>query len=157
MNDVSVPIELQIDRYHPDNQDFMQRVRQCERLIVHHTALCRLNHVEILKRHIRGQTNEEIAVETHRTSTTISLVLHRKEILQLKQSLTHLATLYMGPSLEHRKRHLYEIAIDTKQDDPRVSIQAVKEMNAMDGVGKDRQDTKVEITINQVGRSALDV
>jgi hypothetical protein len=148
MNDVSVPIELQIDKYHPSNQDFMQRVRQCERLIVHHTALCRPNHVEALKRHIRGQSNEEIATEMRRSSTNISTVLHRKEILQLKQSLTHLATLYMGPSLEHRKRHLWEISVDTKQDDPRVSIQAVKEMNNMDGVGHQKVDPKVEITIN---------
>jgi len=150
MYDVAIPIEQQIDKYHPANQDFMKLVRQCDRSIVNHTALCRPNHVEILKRHIRGQSNEAIATEMRRSSSNISIVLHRKDILQLKQSLTHLATLYLGPSLEHRKRHLWEIAVDTKQDDPRVSIQAVKEMNSIDGIGKDKQDTKVEITLNNV-------
>jgi len=38
--------------------------------------------------------------------------------------------------------------VDNKIDDPRVGITALKEMNSMDGVGREKQDTKVEITIN---------
>ncbi len=157
MNEVTIPIEDQIDKYHPDNQPFMQLVRQNKRLIVHHTAMCRPAHVEILKLHIKGESQAAIAEHMGRSPNNIWAVLKRPEILDLKQSLTHLATLYEGPSLEMRKRYLWEISVDNKIDDPRVGITALKEMNSMDGVGREKQDTKVEITINQVGRSALDV
>ncbi len=158
MEEAIVPIEHQIDKYHPDNQGFMQLVRQNKRLIVHHTAMCRPGHVEVLKLHIKGRSQADIAEYTQRSAGNIWQILKRPEILDLKQSLTHLAALYEGPSIELRKRHLYEIAIDNKQDDPRVSIQAIKEMNIMDGVGKEKTDTKVEITINNANfpRGTLD-
>lgn len=154
----AIPIEHQIDKYHPDNQNFMQLVQQNKRLIVHHTAMCRPAHVEILKLHIKGRSSADIAEHLNRSASNIWVVLHRPEIRDLKQSLTHLAALYEGPSIEQRKRHLWEIAIDNKDDDPRVSIQAIKEMNLIDGVGKEKQDTKVEITINTTNfpRSQLD-
>jgi hypothetical protein len=157
MSEVTIPIEHQIDKYHPDNQPFMQLVNQNKRLIVHHTAMCRPTHVDILKLHIKGRTNVAIAEHMNRTQGNICTVLKRPEVQKLKQSLTHLATLYLGPTLEHRKRYLWEVAIDNKQDDPRVGIQALKEMNSMDGVGKEKIDQKIEITINQVNRGALDV
>jgi hypothetical protein len=158
MTEVIVPIEHQIDKYHPDNQEFMQLVRQNKRLIVHHTAMCRPNHVEILKLHIKGRTQADIAEHMNRSPGNIWAVLKRPEIQDLKQSLSHLAVLYEGPSLEMRKRHLWEICVDNKRDDPRVSIQALKEMNSMDGVGKEKTEQKIEITINNANfpRSPLD-
>jgi hypothetical protein len=158
MSEVTIPIEHQIDKYHPDNQPFMQLVNQNKRLIVHHTAMCRPAHIEILKLHIKGRSNVDIAEHMKRSQGNISLILRRPEVQKLKQSLTHLATLYEGPSIEMRKRYLWEVAIDNKEDDPRVGIQALKEMNSIDGVGKEKQESKIEITINTANfpRGTLD-
>ena len=39
--------------------------------------------------------------------------------------------------------------MDSKELDPKTSIAALQEMNRMDGVGKEKHDTKIEVTINQ--------
>ncbi len=155
-----LPIEQQIDPYHPDNQEFMKQVKSIQRVIVADAAVCRPKHVEVAKLKVMGKNQAETAEIVGLTPATVSRVLATRDVTQLITSLRYLSTLYEGPSMEQRKRFLWEIAVDSKNNDPRVAIQAIKELNNIDGVGSPTNviNNTTEITINQTHfpRSVLD-
>lgn len=154
-----LPAELMLDTYHPDNQEFMQSVNHLKQLMVAHEKRCRYRHVLIAKESYAGKKSTDIAEKMGIHVGTVHSILRREEIKQLLSLMQHYGALWEGPTIQHRKRHLWEIAVDTKTTDERVSIQAIKEMNAMDGVGKEKINPQIEITINSTmfPSTALDV
>ena len=154
---MALPIELVVDKYHPDNSDFMQQVHRSKQLLAHQSDRCRPRHVWIAKELYKGMTHAEVAKKFDLQPASVSAISRRPEVKQLMELLQHHSALWEGPTIEHRKRELWEIEQDNKKDDPRVSISAIKEMNAMDGVYKQQVDPKIEITINNHQAGALDV
>jgi len=151
--------DLLLDKYHPVNQPFFKRQQSIQRAVVHQTAMCKPKHVEIAKMHLTGATNVEIAERMDYTAQGIGKVLQREDTRHLLELLRFYNLHLDGPSIEHRKRLLNEIAQDNQDTDPGITIRAVHEMNSMDGVGRDKVDTKVNITINnnQLPKGVLDV
>ena len=151
--------ELLLDKYHPVNQPFYQHQLSIQRAIVHQTAQCKPKHVEVAKLHINSMSNGDIAAQMQYAPASIPSVLRRKEVQHLIELLRFYSLHLEGPSIEHRKRMLNEIAVDNQGVDDAISIRAVHEMNSMDGVGKDKQDRAINITINnqQLPKGALDV
>jgi len=150
---------LLLDEYHPANQPFYQHQKHIQRAIVAQSVKCRPKHIEAAKLHVRGMPNKEIAEQLGYAQNTVVTIFARKNIQELIE-LLHFYDLHLeGPSIEHRKRMLNEIAVDNQAEDPKTSIAAVREMNSMDGVGRDKVDTKVNITINntQLPKGVLDV
>lgn len=154
---MTLPIELVVDKYHPDNSDFMQQVHRSKQLLAFHSACCRPRHVWIAKDLFKGDTHAAVAKKFDMATATVSAISRRPEVKKLMELLQHHSALWEGPTIEHRKRELWEIEQDNKIDDPRVSISAIKEMNAMDGVYKQKNDTNIEITITNHAPGALDV
>lgn len=150
--------DLLLDKYHPANSPFFKSQRSIQCAIVAQTTRLRMRHVEIAKLYIKGIPNKDIAERLNVAVMTVHTVLKRPEVVLMVELLQHYAMHMDGPSIEHRKRILYEIAYDNQTADPKTSISAIREMNSMDGVGKDKQDSKIEITINnqQLGRGVLD-
>lgn len=150
--------ELILDKHHPDNHEFFRQQRSLQRLIVHTSSKMKSRHIEVAKRLLKGERNTDIEEQMGLPPGSVSRMKGRKDVNELIGLLRHLQALHEGPSVELRKRMLYEIAVDNQQLEPKVSIAAVQEMNRMDGVGKEKTDTSINITINnqQLPRGALD-
>ena len=148
---------FQLDPYHPANESYFRTEQALKRAIVDQSLKCRQRHVEIAKLRVRGLNIADIAEQASCHPQTVGHILKRPEVKELIELLHHLSLHLEGPSIELRKRKLWEMAIDNQQDEPKTAISAIQEMNRMDGVGKDVKDSKIEITINnQLGRGPLD-
>lgn len=153
-----LPPEILLDSYHPANQQYFQNIHNLERALVAASQDAGAKYTTIAKLHHRGMRNKDIAEEVGCHATTVSNALKSDKVKKINTLLFYLANLRDGPNLEQRKRTLWEIAVDSKELDPKTSIAAVQEMNRMDGVGKEKHDTKIEVTINQqlMPKGALD-
>ena len=156
---VELPPDLLLDKNHPDNHEYFKQDRRIKQLIVMQYGMCRAPHVEIAKLHVKGHTNQDIADIRSCHPATVGHVLKRKDIRELILYLRHQQALHQGPTIALKKRILYEITVDNQGVDPRVSIAAISELNKMDGVGKEKNDTNVNIQINQTlfPKGTLDV
>jgi hypothetical protein len=146
--EAALPIELEVDKYHPDNYGFMKQVRRVEDMMVVQSNLCRTQDVPLIKSHFMGKTTKEIAKLHRKSGEVVRSALKRPESLRLLRIMRHHAALWEGPTIEMRVRGLTEIWVDNQQDDPRVAISAIAEMNKMQGVGKEKFDPDINITIN---------
>mgnify|MGYP003647305315 CR=1 FL=1 len=150
--------EMALDKHHPNNAEFYRQQNTFKRLIVMQSMKMKDSHVQIAKLLIKGNTNVKIAADLKLHLQTISNVKARDDVKEMVSLLHHLAILNEGPSIEHRKRILYEITVDSQELEPKTSIAAIQEMNRMDGVGREKIDTAINITINNdtLPRGALD-
>jgi hypothetical protein len=150
--------ETTLDPYHPNNTSYYQQHNMLKRLIVAQSSKMKALHVKVAKGVMKAIKNKDIALELNLEPTTISNIKHRDDVKELINLLYHLQALHEGPSIESRKRLLFEITIDNKEAEPKTSIAAIQEMNRMDGVGREKLDTAINITINNdtLPRGALD-
>lgn len=144
-----LPPEVLMDEYHPSNTTYFKNLKHLERALVAASQNAGMKYTAIAKLHHRGRTNVAIAEEMQMQPGTISTILRKSKVIDILTLLTHLTQLRDGPNIDHRKRMLWEIAQDNQQLEPKTTIAAIAEMNKIDGIGKDKQDTKVEITLNQ--------
>ena len=154
----NLPTELLLDEYHSANRPFMQSVNHLKALLVTHERQCNYKHTRIAKARQRGLTTKENAEENGVAAQTVLNTLKRPEIAKLLDLMTHYAQLWEGPTIQERKREIWEIAVDNKKLDPRTSLMAHKELNHIEGVGKQDPSTGINITINSniFQESALD-
>lgn len=150
---------LLLDEYHPANSEFFKKGSSIQHAVVAQSGLMRPTHVEVVKLHVKGLNNVDVAGQVDRNAVTVGSILRRPDAKHLIELLRHYSLHLEGPSFEHRKRTLWEIAVDSQDTEPNVAIRAIHEMNHMDGIGNEKNDPKVEITINnqQLPRGALDV
>lgn len=142
------PPEELADEYHPANTEFFRHLRHAERHLTNAAKKCKENHVIVAKLRFQGRSNVDIAEQIKVKPATVAQIANRDDVKELIGLMQHLSMLRDGPNHEHKKRFLWEIAVDSKELDPKTSISAVQEMNRMDGVGKEKHDTKIEVTIN---------
>jgi|TARA_R110000803_G_scaffold20373_2_gene52539 predicted transcriptional regulator len=106
-------------------------------------------HVDIVKRKIAGVTNKNIAVELNVTAQTVGKTLQRQDAQELRALLEHYNMAMDGPNDAHRRRMLWEIAVDNQAIEPKVSISSIVEINKMNGTYQTAaKDTAINITIN---------
>lgn len=153
-----LPPEVQMDEYHPANQQFFKDLKALERALVDISQQLGHRHTQIVKMRHKGMRPTDIAEEIGVTATTVSVVTKKPLAQRMLALLEHLSQHRDGPNIDQRKRTLWEIVVDNQETDPKTAIAALQEMNKMDGVGKDRVDSKIEVTINQnlMPRGALD-
>jgi|TARA_R110000787_G_scaffold72134_1_gene160864 hypothetical protein len=144
-----LPPEILLDEYHPANQQYFQNLKTLEKALVAASQDAGAKYTAIAKLHHRGMRNKDIAEEIQCHAQTVGKALKSAKVKKINTLLFYLASLRDGPNLDQRKRTLWEIAVDSKELDPKTSIAALQEMNRMDGVGKEKHDTKIEVTINQ--------
>jgi hypothetical protein len=150
--------ELALDKYNPENLDFHQTSRRFKQLMVAQQAKCRSHHVQVAKLHHLGKRNGEIAHELSLHAATVGNILKRDEVKLLIDLLRLYGGHMGGPTMEHKRRILWEITIDNKEMDPKTALQAIDQMNKMDGVYTQKVDLDVRITIDdgKFKQTALD-
>jgi hypothetical protein len=153
-----LPPELELDPYHPDNQQFTKSKRSLEHLLVTQQAKCRPRHVRIAKDKHSGFPNIEIAKRNNVHTSTVQHVLKRKEVADLQYLLQRYDAHMSGPTLAHRKHEVWKIAHDNREDDPGTSLRAHDMLNKVEGVyvQKVDQTVKIEINANVFPKGTLD-
>ena len=157
MQEPQMPAHLQLDEYHPSNQDFYKTKRGIEQVIVAQSMKMQPRHVRAAKLKLRGKTSSEIAAEIGVKPSTVSAIMARSDVKELLYQLTFMDTHLEGPELALRKHILWQIVVDAKEEDPRISISAIQEINKIEGV-YNSGDSAINITINNalLPRGALD-
>lgn len=143
-----LPPDVLLDKYHPANAQFFKDTKALERALVAASQRAGVRNTQIAKMSHRGVRTKDIAKELGFSPATISAAKKTQPYLEIVSLMTYLSQLREGPNIEHRKRTLWEIVVDNKNADPKTAIAAMQEMNRMDGVGKQTNDTKIEVTIN---------
>ncbi len=150
--------DLLVDPHHPHNQKFFNTQQRLQRLLVAIQAKMTPKHVEIVKLHHRSLSAKEIADRVGRKHLTIYSVLKRPDAQELLEYLRYYDGHMDGPSVQHRKSWINDIIVDNIEDDPRVALSAIAELNKMDGVYQKDEAPQINITINQTDlpRGVLD-
>ena len=144
-----LPPELLLDVHHPANADYMQNLNSIKRTIVARTMTMLPRHVDIVKRKVAGVSHADIAIELSVAPQTIGNILKRQDALELRALLEHYNLAVDGPNDAHRRRMLWEIAVENQQLEPKVSISSIVEINKMNGTyNTAAKDTAINITIN---------
>ena len=143
-----MPAHLALDPYHPNNQEFYKTKRGIEQVIVAQTMKMHPRHVQAAKLKLRGKTNDEIAAEVGVKPSTVSAIMARPDVKELYYQLRFMDVHLEGPELALRKHVLWEIAVDAKEEDPRITISAIQELNKIENV-YNNSDSGINITINQ--------
>ena len=155
---MTVPNELLLDTYNPANREFTQSVNHIKNLLVTKERQCRHRHTQVAKDHFNGLSNADNAKKNKVSTPTVYSILKRPEIIELVDLLRHYSGLWDGPNIQERKRILWEIAADNKELDPRVAMQALDQLNKLEGsYQQEKVDPVISITINQSEKGALDV
>ena len=144
-----LPPELLLDTHHPANSSYMQNLNGIRRIIVSKTQTMKLWHVKAVKMQAQGKSNIEIATAFKKTPATVSQTLLRKDAKELRATLQHYNIAMDGPNDAHRRRMLWEIAVDNQDIEPKVSISSIAEINKMNQTyATGAKDTSINITIN---------
>jgi hypothetical protein len=156
-NQLQLPTDVELDKYHPSNQPFIKTEQAIKRVIVDQSVNMKPKHVQVTKMHLRGVSNTEIAQELDYALGTVSQILARNDVSDLLRSLTHLDGHLDGPSLALRKHMIWKMALDNEEDDPRISLAAHQELNRVNGVYQNDKP-QINIIINEqlLPRGALD-
>ena len=144
-----LPPELLLDVHHPANADYMKNLNSIKRTIVARTMTMLPKHVDIVKRKIAGVPHKTIAEDLSVTPQTVGNILQRQDAQEPRALLEHFNMAMDGPNDAHRRRVLWEIAVDNQHLEPKVSISSIAEINKMQGTySTTTKDTAINITIN---------
>jgi|TARA_R110000744_G_scaffold188121_1_gene307451 hypothetical protein len=144
-----LPPELLLDPYHPASQKYMQDLNAVKRLIVTATVDMIPWHVTAVKAKVRGSTNIAVADIVGKTAQSVSHIMRRDDVKNLRALLQHYNIAVDGPNDAQRRRMLWEMAVDNKEVEPNVAIKCVSELNKMNGTyTTGAKDTSINITIN---------
>ena len=127
----------------------MQSVNHLKQLMVAQEKACHYKHTRVAKAYHSGLSTKDNAERHQIKPTSVYGILQRPEVVALLDLMSHYAALWEGPTLQERKRMIWEIAVDNQKTDPRTTLQAHKELNVMEGVGRDANTpTEIKITID---------
>jgi predicted transcriptional regulator len=152
------PVSEMIDQYHPMNSEFHKQSDAIKNSMVDLQMEMSNRDVQAVKLASKGLIQKQIADEIGVCSITVSKLMKQEKSIELLSLIRHLSALHEGPTAEHRKRVLWEITVENKLGEPKTAISAIAEMNKMDGIGKEKADTNINIQINadMFPRGALD-
>jgi hypothetical protein len=120
-----------LDRYHPENDSYMQAVGHIQRQIMHQTTLLRTKQVNILKTVFTGANYTETAKKHGTTSATVSRLVKSPDGQRLLNLLQYHLHAIEGPNESQRRNILWRIAQDNELRNPATAIKAVSELNKM--------------------------
>lgn len=154
------PEEL-LDHEDPKNDRYFRRFAALNSDIALTAQKMLPRHVEVARLHLRGVRNVDIAKQLKYTQTSVAKALKREDVQDYIKRLQHLNLLVEGPNLALRKNMLWRIAANNEFKDAQITLQAIKELNKVDGAyptAAPTQQTEVHIHINQeeMPKTALD-
>jgi hypothetical protein len=154
------PEEL-LDHEDPQNDRYFRRFSALNSDLTLTERQMLPRHVEVARLHLRGMRPVDIAKQLKYQPQSVSNALKRKDVQDYIRRLQHLNRLVEGPNLALRKNMLWRIAANNEFKDAQIAIQAIKELNKVDGAyptAAPTQQTEVHIHINQdeMPKTALD-
>jgi hypothetical protein len=126
-----LPPELLLDEHHPANSSFMNALRGVQRMIVTVSQRMTPWHIDAVKLKLDGHSHVEIANKLNRSAQGVGGALARNDAQELRAVLQHYNIAMAGPNDAHRRRMLWEIAVDNQKLEPKVSISSIAELNKM--------------------------
>ena len=156
-----LPPELMLDPHHPSADEYVKKAQNVQRMIVATSNLLKPSQVAAIKMAYKGASTKDIAAELSVHAQTVGNWLRSENGKKLRALLTYYQSTVDGPNVAQRTNMLWRIAHTNEEDNPKVTISAVAEMNKMDNVTAEKQasltSTTVNMTINQqLSRTALD-
>lgn len=159
-----LPERMVLAEGHPANDKYLRDITLCKQLIMDTTAKMTSKHVQICKARHLGKKAKDIAADVGVVPPTVSSVCKSVNGRRLLALLQHLALAIDGPADAQRRHVLWRIAMKNEEEDPRIAISAITEINKMThqdrllesgqaGVGK------IEVIINSTAfpKGVLDV
>lgn len=156
-----LPPEELVDADNPLNDRYHRNLEALQRAAVVKSRQMRARYVAVARGIHADETPKDIADRLKIRLATVYSIRKRQDVQDLLDILRHLAALIEGPNLALRKHMLWRIARANEDGEPNVTIQAVKELNKIDGaypVQAIQPPATVNVTINQeaMPRTALD-
>ena len=154
--------EIEENRFHPMNDQFNREIKHIQSIVMAHQRKMTPKHVNVVKQKFAGNTNVKIAEAVGYTPDTVGKIVNSANGLRLLNLLRYIDSAMAGPSAAHRIAVLNRIVVRNEEDNPKVAITAIAEMNKMDMNlhAKNLEDvpTTTNITINQnyFPKTALD-
>ncbi len=140
-----------VDTNNPANDTYYQSLRGLRALAVTQAMKMRPKHVQVARLHQQGERNVDIAKKLSLSQGAVGQMLKRRDAKELLHVLQHLAHLTDGPNLEVRRNMLWRIAHMNEIMEPNTTIQALKELNKLDGAYPEQAQQiqqNLTITIN---------
>lgn len=161
--DIYLPVELQGDDEHPDNDPFEVKRREIDHAIFSYARKTNPLTVQATKLRHLGKRPLEIAQQLGITPQQASQHTRSDAAQTLLSLYQHKANLLQGPSIELRKHTLWRIVKNNEDIDPGTAISAIKELNKMDQAltpnllsSDNQQPTVVVIDQEKFPRGPLD-
>lgn len=159
-----LPPELLLDEDHPANDQYLEKQRNVERMMVAHQRTMKPRHVNIAKLVHSGMPAAQIAEKVGVTDQTVYKVKDRQDVKRLLSLMAYYKIGREGPSESQRMDLLWKIARRNaaEDEDNKVAISAVAEMNRMTMADYTRKQNtapgQTTIIINQqlMPKGALD-
>jgi len=146
--------EIEYDEFHPSNDEHNRRQENVRQAIYAHQKMMAPKHVQVARQYFAGVKGVTIAENLNISPNTVSKMLHRDDTQKLLGMLNYYQAAKDGMSIEHRRAILNRIAVRNEEEQPKVAMLAISEMNKMDvnahnaEIGKGGP-TQVSIIINQ--------
>lgn len=126
-----MPESLILADGHPANDQYLRDITTCKRQIMDASASMTGAQVQMCKSFHQGKSFKEIAEAVGCTPTTVSKHCKSDKGRRLISLLRHLALAIDGPADAQRRHTLWRIAMNNEDEDPRISISAISEINKM--------------------------
>ena len=158
-----LPPDLLLDSAHPASGEFLRNLEMIKKRIVDASCGMWPIHIEVVKLAHSGKKTAVIASKLDLHPKTVRNTLKSPDARRLSALLAYLSLANEGPRVAQQRHMLWQIAVDNRESDPRVSIAANAEITKMrhqrEVLEKGLTDgNKIEIIINNetLPRTVLD-
>jgi hypothetical protein len=158
----TLPSNMQGNDNHPAADQYIQHLRDTQKAIVAQSlAMKNKKLVTAVKLHHRGSSYADIGREVGHTPIWVSKHIKTAPAQRLVALLAYYQEALDGPNEAQRRAMAWRIAVRNEDNQPKVSMTALAELNKMDNLGKEAMAalTTGDINIvinNNLSRTSLD-
>ena len=120
--------DLDNSEYNPANDAFIGMLKALQERMTKSAKLLRPSHLAIAKLADQGYRNNQIALQVRVTPSTVSTVLRREDVMDIRDAMQQYSALIAGSTQAQRDNMLYRIAVRNEISDPKVAISAMAEL-----------------------------
>ena len=149
------------DEYHPSADRYLQNIKEIQRAIVSQSRGMSPLAVQAVKGYHSGETYTLTATTIGKSLPWVSKQVNSDDGQRLLALLAYYQEAINGPNDAQRNAMLWRVAVDSEQNDPKVAISAVAELNKQANIGKEALiglttgDINIVIS-NSLGKGVLD-
>jgi len=165
-NDIDeyIPAEILLDDDHPAADKFTQDVREIQQKIFAFGRAMKPPQRELARLMRTEMKPPQIAKKVGKSLGWVYKHAKNREVIRLTVLMDHLQHKIDGPELDHRRGVLWRIVLDNEEKRPNISVQAMQEINKMNGTYAEAGNTggmgnvvNIQINGETLPRGALDV